>query len=560
MSALSDLIIFSVIISVVGIAVFYLYYKVSASKEAMEDMAKAGGYDDTGSFFRDKLAGISRPASWSAFLLDDAKSIGIRYIFTSLLFFFVAGSFGVLMRISLTDPNPTIITPIQYNILFTQHGTLMIYMWAVGISLGLGYYLLPTLIKVERDTSGTWSSIAYWIYSIGGLLFLVSRSSFRWYAYPPLTYQLQPFGAGAGAWLGILALEFIFIGMTIASIVILKIIFLDRSRDIPLSRMSIFAWSIVFTLVMLISSAPPLMVGLGMVFYSFFNPVFFTASSNTVLMYTVLFWFWGHPIVYIAVLPFFGLMYEMMPKYTGTKVYSYVSAVSALGLLMILSELVWGHHLFNSGLGVTWDLFFSTTSFIVVIPSAITVFNYIGTLWTAEKIRMTTPMMFIINGILDFILGGITGVMQANVGFNEIVHGSYWITGHFHFIFLGVTTGVAFAAFYVLFPTLTNGRTYNERLAKWHFYLTAFGSFLMSIAWTIGGFIGMPRAVAGYFASYQPYQDTAIIGGVILGIGQLVFLYNIAASWYKAPSVDTDNIIEKEHPEMPQPGSMAGGE
>lgn len=544
MSALSDLIIISLILSVVGIVLFYLYYNYSSRRDSLEELAESSGYEDRTSYVRDTLAGKTRMLSWSIFLFNDAKSIGLRFIFTSLLFFFIAGTFGVLMRVSLTDPNPTIITPIQYNVLLTQHGTLMIYMWALGSALGLGYYLLPSLLRVKRDIMGGYSSFAYWIYTIGGFLMVLSRSSTRWYFYPPLSLQLQPFGAGVGNWLAVIALELIFIGATMASIIVLRIIFIDRADDMPLSKMPLFAWSIVFTLIMLVSSAPPLMVGLGMLFYDFFNPIFFTASSQNVLLFTILFWFWGHPIVYIAVLPAFGLMYEIIPKFTGAKVFSYTSGVAALGLLMILSEVVWGHHLFNSGLGLIWDLFFSTASFAVVIPSAITVFNYIATLWNSPRIRMTTPMLFVINGILDFIIGGIIGVMQSNVGVNEVVHGTYLITGHFHFIFLGVTTGIAFAAFYMLFPTFSGGRVYNERLAKWHFYLTAFGSFLMSIAWTIGGFIGMPRAVAGYFAVFQPFQDTAIIGGVILGIGQLVFLYNLAVSWLKAPSTDITNALE----------------
>lgn len=373
--------------------------------------------------------------------------------------------------------------------------------------------------------------------------------------------QLAPYGAGPDNWLAVIGLELIFVGISIASAVLLKIIFLDRSESVPLSRMPVFVWGgVVFTVIMILSSAPPpLMVGLGMLFYDFFNPIFFTASTHSVLLFAVLFWFWGgHPIVYIAVIPFFGLFYEVISRFTDAKVYSYTSAVFALGLLMVLSELVWGHHLFNSGLGITWDLFFSTTSFLVVIPSALTVFNWIATLWTANRIRLTTPMLFVINGIMDFVIGGITGVMQSNVGVNEIVHGTYWVTGHFHFIFIGVTMGGTFAAFYILFPTLSAGRVYDERLARWHFYLTAIGSFLMSISWTIGGFLGMPRYVAGYFPFFMPFQDGAVTGGVIIGIGQLIFLYNIAKSWVKQPTTDISNALESRI-ELPSP-EAGGGE
>ncbi len=544
MSTTELLILASVISSLIAILVFAVYYLAVSKTESMSLTAKEEGYTDTNAYWREQLYGKPRPLSWSIFSYDDAKSIGLRYIFTSIVFLFIAGAFGVMMRVSLFDPNPVIIQPIIYNILMTQHATLMIYMFAIGAALGFGYYLLPTQLRLKRDNMGHWSSIAYWLWLLGGTLFVISRSSMRWYLYPPLSLQLLPSGAGAYNWLAIIAMELIFTGVTMAAVIVLKVIFIDRADNIPLSKMPVFAWAIVFTLIMLLSSDEPLMVGLGMLFYDLFNPVFFTTATSTPLTFAVLFWFWGHPIVYIAVIPYFGLMYDIITRFSKTPVYSYFSGVFSLGLLMILSELVWGHHLLNSGLGIDWVLFFTTNSFIVVIPSALTVFNMIGTLWKAEKIRLTTPMLFVINAILDFIVGGILGVMLANQSVNEVAHGTYFVTGHFHFIFVGLTLGVTMATFYLLYPTFSNGRVYDERLAKWHFYITAFGSMLMSVSWAIGGYLGMPRAVAGYFAQFQVYQDSAIIGGIIIGIGQLVFLYNIAKSWLAHPTTDPYNILE----------------
>ncbi len=544
MSATTLLVTASVIASLVAILIFALYYLTASKTESMSLTAKEEGYEDSGAYWREQVYGKPRPLSWSIFVLDDAKSIGLRYIFTAIMFLFIAGSFGVLMRVSLFDPNPTIIMPIIYNILMTQHAILMIYMFAVGAALGFGYYLLPSQLRLKRDNMGHFSSIAYWLWLLGGVLFIISRSSMRWYMYPPLSLQLEPFGAGAYNWLAVIGMELIFIGLTMASAVVLKVIFIDRADDIPLAKMPVFAWSVVFTLIMLLSSDGPLMVGLGMLFYDFFNPVFFTGASSNPLTFAILFWFWGHPIVYIAILPYFGLMYDIITRFTKTPIYSYFSGVFSFALLMVLSELVWGHHLLNSGLGVDWIIFFTTTSFLVVIPSALTIFNMIGTLWTAKKIRLTTPMLFVINAIFDFVVGGVLGVMLATQAVNETAHGTYFVTGHFHFVFVGLTLGVTMATFYVLYPSFSNGRVYNERLAKWHFYITAVGSFLMSISWAIGGYLGMPRSVAGYFAQFQPYQDSAIIGGVIIGIGQLVFLYNMASSWLSQPTTDPYNILE----------------
>ncbi|MEM3206279.1 MAG: cbb3-type cytochrome c oxidase subunit I, partial [Thermoplasmatales archaeon] len=274
------------------------------------------------------------------------------------------------------------------------------------------------------------------------------------------------------------------------------------------------------------------------------NPIFFQGSNSTALGYAILFWFWGHPIVYIAVIPAFGLIYEILPKFTGTKIYSYRTGVLSLLLLMVLSATVWGHHLFNSGLGTIWDIIFSTTSFIVAIPSAMSVFNWIATLWTG-RVRFTVPMLFVINGIIDFIIGGIVGVYLADPSVDELIHGTYAVTAHFHFIFLGLTTGIAFAALYVLFPTLTAGRTYNVPLAKVHFYLTTIGTYVMSGFWLVGGFAGMPRRVAGYFGIFQTYQDAAAVGGVILGIGYLVFLINFLYSANKPVETGVGNMLEE---------------
>ncbi len=551
MGTTTFLIELSVIMSIVMAILFFMYYKYLTGKTEADYAATHDDYYDYGSYLREnnKRGGFISPNN---FVLNDAKSIGMRYIMTAIAFFFIAGSFGLLMRVSLIEPNPTIFNnnEVLYDVLTTEHAVLMIYVWALGGAIGLAYYLLPSFLKVKSDRYGSISSTAYWIYVIGAVLILLSRTSTRWYFYPPLALQLNPYGAGAYDWLAVIGLEMIFIGVTIVGIVVVRMIIMDRSEKVPLTKMPLFAWAVLFTMIMFLASAPFLMSALVLLFYDFFNPIFFTGvAGSSPLTFTELFWIWGHPIVYIAILPEFGLMYEIIPKFTGKKIFSYTSGVFGLALLLPLSELVWGHHLLNSGFGLQWGLFFSTASFLVVIPSAITVFNYIASLWSADKIRLTTPMLFVINGIFDFIVGGITGVMQSMLVVNEQVHGTYWVTGHFHFIFMGITTGVVFASIYMLWPTITRGRKYSQRLATWHFALTAIGSFVMSMGWTIGGFLGMPRFVSGYFARFQVYQDTAILGGVIIGIGQLFFLANLLKSMADSPSTSTNNAFEDAYDE-----------
>ncbi len=546
----------SVVLSLIALLIFFVFYFLYHRKSEIEDAADAAGYESPKQYMRDTLGERPRVLSISAFLNDDAKSIGIRYIVASLFFFFIAGTFGLTMRLSLTVPTPSLLSAQEYNVLLTEHATLMIYMWAVGSAIGFAYYLLPSHLKLKHDSRGVYASSGFWFWFMGGLMILYSRTAARWYLYPPLALQLSASGGGIDNWLAVIGLEAVFFGLMITSINVILIIWKDRDPAIKWSQMSMFAWSILFTAIMIVASAPPLMVGLSMLFYDFFNPIFFTGATHEVLLFAILFWFWGHPIVYVAVIPYFGLIYEIIPKFTNKPIYSYGSGIFGLGLLLILSEFVWGHHLLNSGLGLAWVLFYTTASFAVVVPSAITVFNYVASLWSAEKIRLTTPMLFAINGIMDFVIGGVTGVMQSNQGINQLVHGTYFVTGHFHFIFMGITTGISFAAFYMLFPTLSGGRTYNVRLARLHFYFTAFGSLLMAMAWTVGGLIGMPRAVAGYLPVFQPYQDASILGGLIIGIGQLIFLYNIATSWLKEPSLSLENALEYKGDEAYNAGGV----
>ncbi|MCW6158967.1 MAG: cbb3-type cytochrome c oxidase subunit I [Thermoplasmatales archaeon] len=537
-----ELAVFGSFIALLIVTGFLLYYfAVDYKRNLLGEVSSALPKKESNTV----LSRMKRELSFSAFMMDDSKSIGIRYLITSLVLFFIAGLAGIGMRISLWFPVPSFLTPIQYNILLTAHGTLMLYGWATGSILGMAYYLLPSSVKLKNDSFGVVSSIMYWMFLVGSLFVIFSKSTATWYFYYPLVDQLTATGGGQYSFATLIGVMLILIATTVSSVIFLRMIFFDRDPSIRLSNMSLFAWSIVSTAFLIIASAPVSIIANGFLIYDNINPIFFQAGNGSALGYAIMFWYWGHPLVYVAVIPAFGLIYEMLPRFTGTKIYSYKSGVLSLLMLMILSGTVWGHHLFNSGLGTVWDLIFSTTSFIVAVPSAISVFNWIATMWVG-RVKLTVPMMFIINGIIDFIIGGVSGVMLADVGANQLIHGTYAVTSHFHFIFLGLTTGVAFAAIYVLFPTLSGGRNYNVPMAKVHFYLSTIGTIIMSGFWLVGGFAGMPRRVAGYFGIFQTYQDAAAVGGVILGIGFLIFLINFLYSTYKPVETDTSNILEEE--------------
>jgi len=537
-----ELAVFGSFIALLIVMGFLLYYfAVDYKRNLLGEVSSALPKEESNTV----LSRMRRELSFSAFMMDDSKSIGIRYLVTSLVLFFIAGLAGIGMRISLWFPVPSFLTPVQYNILLTAHGTLMLYGWATGSILGMAYYLLPSSVKLKSDSFGVVSSIMYWMFLVGSLFVIFSKSTATWYFYYPLVDQLTATGGGQYSFATLIGVMLILIATTVSSVIFLRMIFFDRDQSIRLSNMSLFAWSIVSTSFLIIASAPVSIIANGFLIYDNINPIFFQAGNGSALGYAIMFWYWGHPLVYVAVIPAFGLIYEMLPRFTGTKIFSYKSGVLSLLMLMILSGTVWGHHLFNSGLGTVWDLIFSTTSFIVAVPSAISVFNWIATMWVG-RVKLTVPMMFIINGIIDFIIGGVSGVMLADVGANQLIHGTYAVTSHFHFIFLGLTTGIAFATIYVLFPTLSGGRNYNVPMAKVHFYLSTIGTVVMSGFWLVGGFAGMPRRVAGYFGIFQTYQDAAAVGGVILGIGFLVFLVNFLYSNYKPVETDTTNILEEE--------------
>ena len=537
-----ELAVFGSFIALLIVMGFLLYYfAVDYKRNLLGEVSSALPKEESNTV----LSRMRRELSFSAFMMDDSKSIGIRYLVTSLVLFFIAGLAGIGMRISLWFPVPSFLTPVQYNVLLTAHGTLMLYGWATGSILGMAYYLLPSSVKLKNDSLGVVSSIMYWMFLVGSLFIIFSKSTATWYFYYPLVDQLTAIGGGQYSFATLIGVMLILIATTVSSVIFLRMIFFDRDPSIRLSNMSLFAWSVVSTAFLIIASAPVSIIANGFLIYDNINPIFFQAGNGSALGYAIMFWYWGHPLVYVAVIPAFGLIYEMLPRFTGTKIYSYKSGVLSLLMLMILSGTVWGHHLFNSGLGTVWDLIFSTTSFIVAVPSAISVFNWIATMWVG-RVKLTVPMMFIINGIIDFIIGGVSGVMLADVGANQLIHGTYAVTSHFHFIFLGLTTGVAFAAIYVLFPTLSGGRNYNVPMAKVHFYLSTIGTIVMSGFWLVGGFAGMPRRVAGYFGIFQTYQDAAAVGGVILGIGFLIFLINFLYSAYKPVETNTSNILEEE--------------
>lgn len=280
----------SVVLAIVFVIIFLAVYYIYSRKSEIVNAADKVGYENPSQFMRDTLSNRPRFLSLSVFLNDDAKSIGIRYLMASIFFFFIAGTFGLTMRLNLTVPNPTLLSAEEYNVLMSEHATIMIYMWALGAAFAFAYYLLPSHLRVTRDSRGLYSSVGFWLWFVGGLLVLYSRTSARWYLYPPLSLQLTASGGGVYNWIDVIGLESVFFGIMITSLNVIMIIWKDRNPEIKWSGLTLFTWAILFTAIMIIASAPPIMVGLAMLFYDFFNPIFFTGASHEVLLFAILFW------------------------------------------------------------------------------------------------------------------------------------------------------------------------------------------------------------------------------------------------------------------------------
>jgi cytochrome c oxidase subunit I len=465
----------------------------------------------------------------------DHKRIGLRYIYTSFAFFFVAGLMALLMRVQLSEPNAKFLGPQTYNELMTMHGTTMIFLFNTPVLAGFGNYLIPLQLGTRDMAFPRLNAFSYWVFLFGGLFmyssFLVgSPPDGGWFGYVPLTDKTFSPGLNIDFW----GLGIVLVGLstTVGSINFIVTIFKLRAPGMSLARMPVFVWSMLVFSFMAIFAVPAVTLAAGLLELDrLFGTSFFVPGlGGSALLYQHLFWFWGHPEVYILFVPATGMISQIIPVFSRRPLVGYLWIVAALVMIGFISFGVWVHHMFATGLPIMAMAFFSGASLVIALPSGIQFFAWIATMWRG-KVKLTTPMLFAIGFLLIFLLGGITGVMVAVMPFDWQVTDSYFVVAHFHYVLNGAVVFPIFGALYYWLPKMT-GRMLSERLGKLSFWVMFIGFNITFFPMHILGFLGMPRRIYTYNdgLGWGGLNLMVSIGSAIFGLGTAITLWNFVWS------------------------------
>ncbi len=475
----------------------------------------------------------------------DHKRIGIRYIVTAFVFFSIAGVTALVMRAQLAQPNAGVLSPSTYNELLTMHGTTMIFLFNTPVLAGFGNYLLPLQLGTRDMAFPRLNAFSYWVFLFGGLFlytsfFLGAMPDGGWFAYVPLTSTTYSPGMNIDFW----GLSIVFVGVstTVGAINFIVTIFKLRAPGMTFNRMPIFVWSMLVFSFMALFAVPAVTIAAGLleldrlIGTAFFVP----ALGGSVLLYQHLFWFWGHPEVYILFVPATGMISHIIPTFSRRAIVGYLWIVAALVTIGFMSFGVWIHHMFATGLPQLAIAFFSGVSFVIVLPSGVQFFAWIATMWKG-RVHLTTAMLFAVGFLLIFLLGGITGVMVAVLPFDWQVTDSYFVVAHFHYVLNGAVVFPIFGALYFWMPKMT-GRMLSERLGKISFWVMFVGFNITFFPMHILGFLGMPRRVYTYNSGlgWGGLNAMVSIGSAIFGLGAALTLGNWAWSWWRGQPAPAD--------------------
>ena len=477
---------------------------------------------------------------WTAVLHDcvttvDHKKIGILYVIMALVFLIIGGCEALLIRFQLLWPQNDFIRPDTFNGLFTMHGTTMVFFVGMPILIGVGNYLVPLMIGARDMAFPRLNAFGFWATLFGGMLVYFSFATggapaIGWFAYAPLTEHTFARSAATDFWA--LGLVVSGVGTTTAGINFIATILGMRAPGMALSKVPFFAWTILWTAVQIIIALPPLTAILIMVLLDrnlgahFFDP----QNGGSAYLWQHLFWFFGHPEVYILILPVFGMISEIIPVFSRKVLFGYEFMAAATAAIAFISLGVWAHHMFAVGMSRTQDLFFAVTSLIVSIPTGIKFFNWLATMY-GGKISFASPMLFAAGFLSMFLIGGLTGIMLAIVPFNFQLTDSYFVVGHFHWVLIGGTLFGTFAGIHYWYPKVT-GRMLSERLARWQFWLLYVGFILTFGPMHVAGFLGMPRRIYTYDAGmgWELWNQLTTVGAIVQVPSFAIFVYNLVAS------------------------------
>jgi cytochrome c oxidase subunit 1 len=483
-----------------------------------------------------------RVTSWLTTL--DHKRIGILYIVTSFFFFFAAGVMALLMRAQLSQANNDLVTENSYNQLFTIHGTMMIFLFVVPILAGFGNYLVPLMIGAKDMAFPRLNALSYWLFLLGGIVILGSffadggAASSGWTAYTPLS--TEEFSPGTGQDLWILGLHLTSLSSLAGAINFIVTIHNMRTPGMTWMRIPLFVWSMEAFSVLLVLVLPTISAAVTLLLLDRQAGTTFFSGDNGAVLWQHMFWFFGHPEVYIMVLPAMGMLSEVIPVFSRKPIFGYKAiAFSTIGIAFA-SMLVWAHHMFTVGMADPLQWWFMVASFSVAVPTAIKIFNWLATLWKGQ-LWFRAPLYFALGFIALFTMGGLSGIMLAAYPVDYQVHDSYYVIAHFHYVLFGGTVFGIFAGTYYWFPKIT-GRMYDERLAVIHFWLMFIGFNAAFLPQHMLGLMGMPRRVYTYEREglFEWYNLISTLGAFLMGIALLVFVWNATKSWRSGARVGND--------------------
>jgi cytochrome c oxidase subunit I+III len=487
------------------------------------------------------------PKGWARLTVVNNNYIGIFYVGAAFLFFLLAGVLALVMRVQLSLPLMGVLPQETYNQFFTMHGTIMMFLFAVPMMEAIGVLLLPQMLAARDLPFPRLSAYAFWAYFIGGLCFFASlffglAPNGGWFMYPPLTSTTYSPGINADFWL--LGIGFIEISAIAGAIELLVGVLKTRAPGMTLARMPMFAWAMLVFAGMIIIAFPSVILGtLLLELERALNWPFFDATrGGDPMLWQHLFWFFGHPEVYIIFLPAAGLVSMMVSGLSRSELVGYELVVLAILATGFISFGVWAHHMFTTGMPTMSIGFFSAASMAVSVPAGIQVFAWIATL-ASGKPKYNTPTLFLIGGLVVFVMGGLTGVMVAMVPFDWQVHDTHFIVAHLHYVLIGGAVLPMFAGFYYWLPMISR-RPLSERLGQWIFWLMFAGMHLTFLPMHLTGFMGMPRRVYTYLPSsdWTVTNLVSTVGAFVLAAGIALFLFDLARNFRFTADDDAGNV------------------
>ena len=471
--------------------------------------------------------------------------IGRRYIITAFIFFLLGGILAALMRIQLSRPENHFLGPDLYNQIFTMHGSTMMFLFAVPVMEAFGIYMVPLMMGNRNICFPRLNAYSFYLYAAGGIMLYVAfllntGPDVGWFAYVPLSGPDYTPGKRADIWAQMIT--FTEVAALAVAVELTVTIFKLRAPGMSLNRIPLFAWAMLVHAFMVIFAMPAVALDSSLLIMDrlisthFFNP----AEGGDALLYQHIFWFFGHPEVYIIFVPAMGMVSEIVATFSRRPVFGYPALVLALIANGFVGFGLWVHHMFATGLPEMGYSFFTAASIMIAIPAGVQIFCWIATLWTG-KINWKTPLIFVVGFFWIFVIGGLTGVMLASVPLDTQVHDSYFVVAHFHYVLIGGAVFPLMGAVYYWFPKIT-GRMLSEKLGKWHFWLFFIGLNITFFPMHILGMRGMPRRVYTYLpgTGWDLLNEIETLGAVLMTIGVLFWLWNMFVS-YRRGALAGDN-------------------